>query len=229
MNGHHFSFHGTDLVALASGALFWPEAGLLAVSDLHLAKSERIGRRGGAMLPPYETRDTLDRLDRVIASTRPKIVICLGDSFDDNTSAEALDEDEALWLTRLQAGREWIWITGNHDPGPVPFPGSQRAVFETAGIRFRHIAEPGESAEISGHYHPKARIAARGRGISRPCFLYDAHRIILPAFGTYTGGLRSDDAALSALMCDDALAVLTGASAHIIPMPRSTARQRHLT
>ena len=114
------------------------------------------------------------------------------------------------------AGRNWTWITGNHDPGPIEIGGSHRAELKLAPFTFRHIAEPQTAAEISGHYHPKARLA----GQSKPCFLADAKRLIMPAYGVYTGGLRSDDAALTALMAKDALAILTGSRVLAIPMPR---------
>ena len=73
---------------------------------------------------------------------------------------------------------------------------------------------------MSGHYHPKARLSARGRSVSRRCFLLDCDRLILPAYGTYTGGLRSEDAALTGLMRPEALAILTGPVPRPIPMPR---------
>jgi DNA ligase-associated metallophosphoesterase len=210
------AFRGQSLTLLPSGGLFWPARKLLAVSDLHLGKSERLARRGGALLPPYETQATLEKLDRDLDRTGAEIVICLGDSFDDLTAAGSLAEDLRLWLTRLIAGRDWTWITGNHDPGPIDIGGTHRAELTLAPFTFRHIADPAETAEISGHYHPKARLA----GQSRPCFLMDANRLILPAYGTYTGGLRSDDPTLTALMAEDALAILTGPRVLAIPMPR---------
>lgn len=213
---HAFFFHGETLHLRPSGALFWPARNLLAVSDLHLGKSERLARRGGTLLPPYETQATLEKLDRELEMTDASAVICLGDSFDDSAAANGLDEDCRLWLTRLIAGRDWTWITGNHDPGPIEIGGTHRAELRLAPFTFRHIADPNEMAEISGHYHPKARLA----GQSRPSFLVDAARLILPAFGVYTGGLRSDDPALVTLMAKDALAVLTGSRALAIPMPR---------
>lgn len=219
MNTHDFTLAGAVLSACSTGALWWAEKSLLVVSDLHLGKSERIARLGGAMLPPYETRDTLARLDAVIDAFAPKTVICLGDSFDDDFAARALPEDMTLWLTRLMAGRRWIWIEGNHDPGPVDLGGTHLAELPIAPLCFRHIAKPGASGEVSGHYHPKASISARGRSVSRPCFLFDSDRVILPAFGTYTGGLRSDSPDLSGLMRPEALAILIGRSTQVIPMP----------
>ncbi len=213
---HAFSFHGETLHLLPTGALHWPARQMLVVSDLHLGKSERLARRGGTLLPPYETRATLARLDSDLDATRASEVICLGDSFDDDVAANEMDEADRLWLTRLMAGRDWTWITGNHDPGPVSIGGTHRAERHMRPFTFRHIAAPGESAEISGHYHPKARLAGR----SRPCFLADTARIILPAYGTYTGGLWCDDIALTSLMAPNALAILTGPRALAIPMPR---------
>lgn len=221
MNEHHFILAGTDLAARASGALWWPERQVLVVSDLHLGKSERIARLGGAMLPPYESQDTLARLDAEIAKTDPKTVICLGDSFDDSAAVTGLQDDIQTWLMRLMAGRRWIWIEGNHDPGPVDLGGTHLAELPLPPLTFRHIAEAGASGEVSGHYHPKATVKTRGRSISRPCFLYDSDRLILPAFGTYTGGLRSNSPVLATLMRPEARAVLTGSVACVVPMPVS--------
>ena len=220
MNGHSFTLAGADLIALASGALFWPAQSLLCVSDLHLGKSERRARLGEPPLPPYETRDTLARLEVDLKTSRATTVICLGDSFDDSAAAQALSEEEKLWIAAMQAGRRWVWIEGNHDPGPVELGGTHLAELPLPPITFRHIAQPGQSGEISGHYHPKVTIRPRGRAISRPAFLIDSDKVILPAYGTYTGGLRSHDAALSTLMRPEALAVLTGPVPHAVPMPR---------
>ncbi|MEM6896616.1 MAG: ligase-associated DNA damage response endonuclease PdeM [Pseudomonadota bacterium] len=220
MNGHVFLLAGAELTALPSGALWWAERRVLVVSDLHFGKSDRVARRSGAMLPPYETQDTLTRLEADMRATGAGTIVCLGDSFDDLAAAESLSETERLWLARLQAGRRWVWIEGNHDPGPVDFGGTHLAELPTPPLTFRHIARPGFAGEVSGHYHPKAQLHARGRVISRACFLYDSDRVILPAYGTYTGGLRSDDAALRQIMRAEARAVLTGAQAHVIPMPR---------
>lgn len=212
---YSFDFHGARLAARSSGALWWAAHRLLVVSDLHLGKSDRMARRGGALLPPYEGRETLMRLDAEIEALAPATVICLGDSFDDIAGAH-LPPDEAMWLARLMAGRDWVWIEGNHDPGPISLPGRHMRDLTLDGLVLRHITEPGAQAEISGHYHPKARLAGR----TRPCFLMDEARVILPAFGAYTGGLATTDPALTALMGPKARTVLTGTPLLVIPMPR---------
>jgi DNA ligase-associated metallophosphoesterase len=220
MNGFAFTLAGVSLTALPSGGLWWPAARLLAVSDLHLGKSGRLARAGGAMLPPYETRDTLVRLEADIHATGASTVLCLGDSFDDGAAAAALPEDERLWLTRLQAGRRWVWIAGNHDPAPLDLGGTHLSELLSPPLTFRHIARYGTAGEISGHYHPKAVIGLRGRAVSRPCFLVDSDRAILPAYGTFTGGLRTEAPALARLMRREALAILTGRTCQPVPMPR---------
>ncbi len=216
MNTYRFTFAGADLALLPSGALWWPDESLLCVSDLHLGRSQRFARNAGALLPPYEIRDTLTRLEADIEATDAGRVVCLGDTFDDDEAARCLDPEAIAWVTRLIAGRAWIWIEGNHDPGPVALGGTHLADHARGPLTFRHIARPGAEGEVSGHYHPKVRL----RGRARPCLLVDAVRIILPAYGTYTGGLATDAAALSTLMGPRALAVMTGPTPRPLPMPR---------
>lgn len=220
MNGLSFSLAGTTLTALGSGALWWEEQRMLVVSDLHLGKTERVLRRGGPAMPPYETRDTLIRLENDLQSSNASTVICLGDSFDDVEAAKTLPEADRLWISRLQAGRRWVWIEGNHDPGPIDLGGAHLAELPVPPLTFRHIAQNGKSGEVSGHYHPKVRVKTRLRSISRPAFLFDSDRVILPAYGTYTGGLRSDDTALASLMRPEAMAIITGQTPRQLPMPR---------
>jgi hypothetical protein len=211
---------GERLEARPSGALWWPAARLLAVADMHLGKSARMARRAGLLLPPYETAATLARLAGEIAALDPAVVVALGDSFDDAAAGAELAAADAAEIEALAAGRTWRWIAGNHDPA---LPGrAARAAWQHGPLVFRHIAAPGASGEISGHYHPKARLA----GPARPCFLADAARVILPAFGAYTGGLSCDAPELAALMAPDALAVLTGAAARARPLRVPAPRPR---
>ena len=221
MNGLPFSFAGETLTALPSGALYWPARGVLCVSDLHLGKSERMARRGGPILPPYEARETLSRLDADIRATNPETVICLGDSFDDLDAMRALEDRARAMLTTLMAGRRWIWIEGNHDAGPVDLGGSHLEQHREGPLTFRHIATPDTEGEISGHYHPKARLPLKARSLTRPCFLLDDMRLILPAYGTYTGGMPSHHPVFEALFPRPASAILTGRQAFSVVMPRS--------
>lgn len=210
MNTCMLTVGSANLAALTSGTLWWRKEGLLAVSDLHLGRSERQARLSGSMLPPYETEDTLNRLEAVIGETSARTIVLVGDSFDDLTAAEEIADQISERLLRMAAGRKFVWVAGNHDPGPVDLPGSNMSAFRHGDLIFRHIAKPGAEGEVSGHYHPKARFRLKGQFISRPCFLVDNQRIILPAFGTYTGGLDIQNPAFDRVFPGDCYAVLTG-------------------
>ncbi|QWG25829.1 ligase-associated DNA damage response endonuclease PdeM [Bradyrhizobium sediminis] len=187
---------GVTLVADLSGALFWEEQSLLVVSDLHLEKGSSFATRG-VLLPPYDTAATLGRLAGVIARHDPRMVIALGDSFHDRDAHDRLSPADRDALTALQARRDWIWISGNHDPAlPSGLGGVVADEVAIGPIMFRH--EPsGALGEIAGHLHPKARVSARGRSMERRCFACDGERAVMPAFGAYTGGLSIRDAAFA--------------------------------
>lgn len=220
MNPLSFSVGSARLAALPSGALWWEAARLLCVSDLHLGKCLRPARGGGPLLPPYETSDTLARLDADIAATAPATVVCLGDSFDDDLAAGEIGEETALWMARMQAGRRWIWIEGNHDAGRAAPGGTHRAEHREGPIVFRHVAGAAATGEVSGHYHPKATVSGRAGRVTRACFLHDGARAILPAYGTYTGGLRWTDPVFARLLGPGARAILTGPVPLELPLPR---------
>ena len=219
MTGQPITLAGALLTARASGALWWPAERLLCVADLHLCKSERAARRAGALLPPYETTETLDRLAAEITRLSPATVVCLGDSFDDCAAGEALAPEDQRRLTALMAGRDWVWIAGNHDPAPLALGGSHLAELRLGPLAFRHEAEPdAQPGEVSGHYHPKLRLPVRNHAVTRPCFLFDTRRLILPAFGAYTGGLRTDHPAFARLLGPEARAVITGDPCLTLPL-----------
>jgi uncharacterized protein len=218
MNGLEFTFCGAALLALPSGALWWPDERLLCVSDLHLGKSDRVARRLGLMLPPYESAATLDRLSGDLDQTGARAVICLGDSFDDDAAVAALADADRGRLLALMAGRDWTWVLGNHDPGPVDLGGAHRAMVRCGPLTFRHQAESGAVGEVSGHYHPK--LALPGAGGARRCFVHDDRRLILPAYGAYTGGLSARDPAVRGLFGDPAFALLLGARVLRAPLAR---------
>ena len=210
---------GTLLTARASGALWWEAERLLCVADLHLCRSERLARRGGTLLPPYETAETLDRLGSEIAALAPRKVLCLGDSFDDCAAGEALASADKARLQALMAGREWIWVAGNHDPAPLSLDGQYLDELALGPLAFRHAARTGAPAgEVSGHYHPKLRLSVRGRGVVRRCFLADDVRLIMPAFGAYTGGLDVGHPSLARLLRPGARAILTGVPSLAVPL-----------
>lgn len=216
MTGHKFTFAGETLTALPSRALWWSRARTLVVADLHLGKAGRIARRSGALLPPYEVAETLARLSALVVELAPARVICLGDSFDDDVAAGELDAAAQATLHELAQAREWVWVQGNHDPAAMAGQGLAAVTFNK--LCFRHIAECDGTPEVSGHYHPKLRLPARMGGGRRACFLLGQSGIILPAFGTYTGGLDVTDPILQRAIGPGAVAVVTGHTAFALPV-----------
>jgi hypothetical protein len=192
--GLEMAIAGVTMLADFSGALFWEEQSLLVISDLHLEKGSSFAARG-VLLPPYDTAATLGRLAAVIARHDPRRVIALGDSFHDREAHTRLSSADRDALTALQARRDWIWISGNHDPAiPSDFGGVVATEVAIGPITFRH--EPtGAIGEIAGHLHPKARVPTRGRSVERRCFASDGERAVMPAFGAYAGGLSIRDRA----------------------------------
>lgn len=190
---------GERLLLDPSGAVLWPDRHLLAVADLHLEKGTAMARRG-QLVPPWDTRETLARLRAVLRLHRPRQVILLGDSFHDTGGPARMGAGDLALLRGLAAAHRFIWITGNHDPSaPADLPGEAAEALELDPLVFRHEARPGAVGELCGHHHPKARVATRAGPVARPCFVTDGRRLMLPAFGAYTGGLDVSHPAIAAL------------------------------
>lgn len=214
-----FSFAGEEM-ALAGGlAVYWPRERALLVADLHLEKASFFARFG-QMLPPYDSRDTLARVADAVRQTGARRVFCLGDNFHDRAGAERLEPHAAGMLAALTRMTDWVWVSGNHDQGAVP-SGTSVDEIEVSGIMLRHEARSGEArAELSGHFHPKLRVKMRGRSISRPCAVASESKLILPAFGTLTGGLdAADPAIIAALQPVRAADALLGVQGRLVQYP----------
>lgn len=221
-NGDVVAIAGEVAVCDRRGVLYLPAFGLLVVSDLHLEKGSALARRG-MLVPPYDTAATLLRLQAVIADYRPAIVVSLGDSFHDGAGAARMHDAFRAQLEALMAGRDWFWVAGNHDPeAPAGLGGKTVREIVVGGVSFRH--EPSRQrveGEIAGHLHPCARIVQRGRSVRRRCFAADGGRMIMPAFGAYTGSLNVLDRAYAGLFRRESLtAYLLGAS-RIFALPGS--------
>ncbi len=212
------SLCGLPFEARASGALWLPTERMLVISDLHFGKAERHARQGGGFWPPYENTETLARLDAEVDALDPACIVALGDSFDDDACADQLDGKTRARIDALVATRRWIWITGNHDPAPSGFGGEVADAITLGPLTLRHIAEPQAQGEISGHYHPKANIRLRGRRIARKCFFVSNSRIIMPAFGAFTGGLDVFDPTFAPLFDHESSVILTGTRAVRLPL-----------
>ena len=210
---------GELCVLRCSGALWLPAHGTLVAGDLHLEKGSAFAARG-QMLPPYDSRATLDRLEAEIAELKPDRVVLLGDSFHDSRSIGRMAADDRTRLDRLAFGRDWVWLEGNHDREALTaadadsvsrLPGRVVGDLRLGPLFLTHEPMPeAEDGEVAGHLHPCARIVAHARMVRRSCFVTDGRRLILPAFGAFTGGLNVLDAAIAGLFSEPPMAAALG-------------------
>lgn len=213
-------FAGATFAVAGDAALFWPKYRALLVADLHLEKASNYAS-GGQMLPPYDSLATLEALSDSIAQFGALTVWCLGDNFHDDGGEARLEGAAAVLLSQMTKDLDWRWIVGNHDPGLAARWGGH--VFDEMlvdDIMLRHEAEPhDDQAEISGHFHPKLRQQLRGRMVSRRCFVRGKSKLIMPAFGTLTGGLDVEDEAIAMACGGQRLEALVPAAGRLLCFP----------
>ncbi len=194
-----FEVAGVALAADRSGALWWEAERTIIVADLHLEKGSAFAARG-SLLPPYDTSVTLAALAALFVRYAPRAVVALGDSFHDVRAGERMAPAARETLAGLMRGRDWVWISGNHDPALPVGLGEGRAELAMGALVFRHEPRPGDACgEVAGHLHPAARVVSRSGSVRRKCFVSDGQRCILPAFGAYAGGLNIRDRAFAGL------------------------------
>ena len=219
------SVNGEALLLDACGAAFSPVHSTLVFADLHLEKGSAYAR-GRQFLPPYDTRDALQRMALAMARHRPARVIALGDSFHDGGAGGRLGAEERGLLESLTGAAQFVWIAGNHDPdAPAWLGGEVMASIRVGGLTFRH--EPlstFERGEVAGHLHPCASVSKWGKSVRRRCFVSDGVRLILPSFGAYTGGLDVGDAAIAGLFAGSFHAYMLG-HARVYAIARQVGRR----
>jgi uncharacterized protein len=177
-----------------------------------------LGASLGQFLPPYDTRATLSRIAELLVRLSPDTVVSLGDSFHDRAAASRLDDDDVLTIRQFTAAREWVWIEGNHDPDPPRDLGGRVArELRIGALTLRHESEE-DVGEISGHLHPCATVAGRGGAVRRRCFATDGVRLVMPAFGAFTGGLNVRHEAFASVFPDGCFALVMGKS-RVYPTP----------
>ncbi len=192
MNPPSIQFHGQSFQLLPDRALHWPAARTLIIADLHLGKAHTFRSRG-LPVPAGTTERDLARLSALIEAFRPERLLVLGDLVHAREAESTLD-----LLCEWRAG--WVALEvavapGNHDRH-VQAESLSRACrllespYVEAGIEWSHHPQEKPARPIvAGHVHPTVRLNDfDGSGVRVPCFVVDPNQIILPSFGTFTGG-----------------------------------------
>lgn len=207
--------NGEACVLRCSGALWVVEHRTLIASDLHLEKGSAFAARG-QLLPPYDSPATIAKLEAEVAALDPARVVLLGDSFHDTKAIGRMTADDRARIDALATSRDWVWLEGNHDLKALAgalddLPGRVVETMQVGTLRLIHEPQPGDQpGEIAGHLHPAAKVSRYGRGVRRPCFVTDGRRLVMPAFGAFTGGLNVRDPAIAGLFEAPPMAAVLG-------------------
>jgi len=196
-------FAGHDMILDAGLALYWPKQEALVVSDLHLEKSTYLAQFGSAVAP-YDTLDTLVRLDRLRGRYRPKSLILLGDSFHDRAAWERLEPAARDSVLAICASVETCYLVeGNHDLGLATPSLNFCDEVVIDGLVFRHEPDTSSRPQVIGHFHPAISTELRGHRLRGKCFAMNSRMLVMPAFGSFTGGLSLHDPAFTELAGSD--------------------------
>jgi DNA ligase-associated metallophosphoesterase len=185
---------GASLQLLPERAVWWPDARVLFVADLHLGKAATY-RALGQPVPGGTTRQNLARLDVLITRLAPQRLVFLGDFLH---AAQARTREVLAALADWRAVHAQVGMTlvrGNHDSraGDPPAALGIDVVEEPWLLGpFACCHHPQRHAShfvLAGHLHPVCRLYGPGRDSVRlPCFVSEAGQAVLPAFGEFTGG-----------------------------------------
>lgn len=200
-----------DVVLDARKVAFLLDSETLLVADTHFEKGSYLRQYGRSMLPAVNIYYTIERLWASALEYMPKHIVALGDSFHDiNAYARLLPK----FAERLNAFKSEIcdntWVLGNHDPDiPLAVNGAREDHVQMGQFLLTHHPHDEPAGfNICGHYHPKAKISSRAGFVTAPCFAIDDNRIIMPSFGTHTGGLYINNPTLKAAMPDLTMVVM---------------------
>ncbi len=174
-----------------------PDLKMLIVSDLHFEKGSFLATSND-LLPQYDTLDTLERLNGLIRWYQPETVICLGDSFHDAYAHHRMSDALCNKINQLcESVMRWVWVLGNHDPDIAEcFAGERLPHYQIDNVMLTHEPMQTELPQIIGHFHPKTRIKMVRSRISGKCFVKNENYLLMPSFGSYTGGLDASHNAI---------------------------------
>ena len=171
------------------GSIYWVNKKILILADLHLEKGSYFHSKG-QFISPYDTIESIRKLELCIEKTNPSKIIFLGDTFHDKYSIKRMDSSNIKRLKRIFNNFECFLIKGNHDEDLISDFLSFNDYIMINEIVFTHKKDHSKRFEISGHFHPIAFFNYKGIKIKNKCFIFTKNKIILPSFGTFTGGMN---------------------------------------
>jgi DNA ligase-associated metallophosphoesterase len=210
---------GAEVIIDPAGAVWLPQSRTLVVADLHLEKASSFARRG-MFLPPYDTAATLLALASLVLRRDPRRIISLGDSFHDSAGHGRLMEADRARFALLQRGRDFIFVSGNHDaelPDNVGGEVVSEIILDGLTLRHEPIAQAAVG-EIAGHLHPAAKVRGRGGSVRCRAFATDGTRMVMPAFGVLAGGLNVLDRAFQPLFSPGMLRAFLIGNGRLFPI-----------
>jgi DNA ligase-associated metallophosphoesterase len=189
------NFAGETLQLLADRAVHWPERKTLIVADVHLGKDASF-RAAGLAVPAGNSAKDLARISLLLADTAAQRLVILGDLIHSRASHQ-MELTETFMRWRAEHGQlEVLLVRGNHD---------RRAGGLPVDWRVREVAEPHDDGPfvlsheprdvpkpvLCGHVHPTIGVRDYdGSYATLCCFVVDDRQLILPAFGSFTGGFK---------------------------------------
>lgn len=217
-----FAGTGADVLLLPGRAAFLPGSATLLVADVHLGKAATF-RNAGIPVPEGSAQADLARLERLVQQTSARRLIVLGDLFHARSGCTAAVFDEFAASRARIATTEVILVAGNHDRAIGRLPASLGIdsclrTHDEPPFHFVHepsteLPEPDRTCfTIAGHLHPTVSIRSpSGDRLTERCFVAEDAALVLPAFGSFTGGhrIRHGDGLRLWIARDDGVADVT--------------------
>ena len=184
---------GERLLLLPEKAVYWPARQMLIIADIHFGKAASF-RAQGIPVPRGTTTENLLGLDALIERHGARHVVFLGDFLHARAAHASSTQQAMLAWRRSRSDLRLTLVRGNHDK----HAGDPAAVLDIELVDEPHMVGPfafchhpdldTDGYALAGHVHPAWVLATRFDSLRLPCFVVGSERMILPSFGSFTGG-----------------------------------------
>ena len=211
-----------DILLLPGRAALLPASQTLLVADLHLGKAATF-RRAGIPVPEGSAQRDLERLHQLVHAHDVRRLVVLGDLFHARSGCTPQVFAEFASLRSRIDKTSVVLVLGNHDRAVGRLPdtlGLDACLPSLDEPPFHFVHEPATDRNVSnrnlftvaGHLHPTVSIRSpSGDRLADRCFVAEPSVLVLPAFGSFTGGHRVEPTAYMRLWIarDDGVANVT--------------------